>query len=177
MNQYTGAPEEDDASNDHDTLGQVHDQNGRKDPVQDYPIAEEDNLPEERFHRADIVSQHMIDTRERQRKEKVSTQAVVTAFIFCRFVSNLFFRFPVHFYFCLFPSYQVHPTLEVLESALWLRNVDPLLVLSGLALVLPLVCWVRQERPFCARTGRCDARQTWMDNGSDSLQHAPQYRN
>lgn len=83
MNQYTGAAEGDDASKDLDALGQ---EQGRPhapaaaaegaaggEGQDDAPIGEEDVLPEERFHRADIVSQQMIDTREKQRKEKAST--------------------------------------------------------------------------------------------------------
>lgn len=42
----------------------------------DGPIGESDLLPEERFHRADMISQHMIDTRERQRQEKVLIRGV-----------------------------------------------------------------------------------------------------
>lgn len=81
VNQYTGAPEGDDASNDHDVLGHGQDQDGIdiQDPDQDQnqecPVGEEEDvLPEERFHRADVISQHMIDTREKQRQEKVSTK-------------------------------------------------------------------------------------------------------
>lgn len=62
MNHYTGASEGDTDEN-YDTLN-TH---------EDGPIQEEDRLPEERFHQADIASQHMIDTREQQRKEKVGT--------------------------------------------------------------------------------------------------------
>lgn len=73
MNQYTGEEEGGDQDSTHDLLGHGQDQfqgqlGGKG---QEEPIGEEDNLPEERFHRADIVSQDMIDTRERQRKEKV----------------------------------------------------------------------------------------------------------
>lgn len=38
------------------------------------PFEEEEMFPEERFHRADVVSQHMIDRREEQRNEKVRDQ-------------------------------------------------------------------------------------------------------
>ncbi|CAB1107569.1 unnamed protein product [Ectocarpus sp. CCAP 1310/34] len=57
VNQYTGAAEGDDADNNHDVLPEGVD---RK---QEEPIGEGESLPEERFHRADIVSQHMIETR------------------------------------------------------------------------------------------------------------------
>ncbi|CAM9583386.1 unnamed protein product [Ascophyllum nodosum] len=42
----------------------------RRDEVET-PICEGDELPEDEFHKADIVSQHVIDTRERQRREKI----------------------------------------------------------------------------------------------------------
>ncbi|CAM9412778.1 unnamed protein product [Ectocarpus sp. 12 AP-2014] len=67
VNQYTGAAEGDDADNNHDLLPEGVDRNQREEE----PIGEGESLPEERFHRADIVSQHMIDTREQQRKEKI----------------------------------------------------------------------------------------------------------
>lgn len=60
VNQYTGAVEDD--TNDDLDLAQE---------VGDDPIHDKDKLPEDRFHQADIVSQHMIDTREKQRLEKV----------------------------------------------------------------------------------------------------------
>ena len=75
MNQYTGAAEGDDASKDLDLVGQDQGHphaTATGDGEQDAPIGEEDVLPEERFHRADMVSQQMIDTREKQRKEKAS---------------------------------------------------------------------------------------------------------
>lgn len=68
VNQYTGAAEGDDADNNHDLLPEGVDRNQEE---EEGPIGEGESLPEERFHRADIVSQHMIDTREQQRKEKV----------------------------------------------------------------------------------------------------------
>ncbi|CAN0353993.1 unnamed protein product, partial [Ectocarpus sp. 8 AP-2014] len=68
VNQYTGAAEGDDADSNHDLLPEGVDRNQEK---QEEPIGEGESLPEERFHRADIVSQHMIDTREQQRKEKI----------------------------------------------------------------------------------------------------------
>ena len=73
VNKYTGIAEEDDAGNDHDLdlLGKGTGQDQDTHDREDAPIAEGHCLPEERFHRADIVSQHMIDTREQQRKEKV----------------------------------------------------------------------------------------------------------
>lgn len=77
MNQYTGAAEGEDASKDLDRLGpgqeHRHGPESEEDRAQDAPIGEEDVLPEELFHRADIISQQMIDTRETQRKEKAST--------------------------------------------------------------------------------------------------------
>lgn len=107
VNQYTGAAEGDDASNDHDLLGQGQDHNGIEDQDQDCPIAEEDSLPEERFHRADIVSQHMIDTREKQRQEKVSTNASISCMLdtYCLHIFRFifvpsYFRFLVVFCFC-----------------------------------------------------------------------------
>lgn len=57
---YTGTPEEEDEG-----------ENGMHATPMEAPIGEDDRLPEERFHQADMVSQHMIDTREKQRKEKV----------------------------------------------------------------------------------------------------------
>ncbi len=82
VNKYTGIEEEDHASNDHDLdlvgqgtgtgLDPNQDRNEDEGVDEDAPIAEGDCLPEELFHRADIVSQHMIDTREKQRKEKVT---------------------------------------------------------------------------------------------------------
>lgn len=56
VDQYTGAP-----------LGERDDGQANLDG----PIRESDLLPEERFHRADLISRHMIDTREKQRKDKV----------------------------------------------------------------------------------------------------------
>lgn len=38
---------------------------------EDTPYREGDSLPEDRFHKADIISQHAIDTRQHQRREKV----------------------------------------------------------------------------------------------------------
>lgn len=66
MNQYTGAVE-DDPSDNIDLL----------DGLQDEPIQDRDELPEDRFHQADIVSQHMIDTREKQRMEKVCPKPAI----------------------------------------------------------------------------------------------------
>eukprot|EP00903_Cladosiphon_okamuranus_P022389 g20592.t1 len=79
VNQYTGAAEGDDTSKDFDLLGQGQERNNRLvieagDEGQDdadAPIGEGEVLPEERFHRADVVSQQMIDTREKQRQEKI----------------------------------------------------------------------------------------------------------
>ncbi|CAM9230130.1 unnamed protein product [Scytosiphon promiscuus] len=75
VNQYTGVAEEEGGDHDstYDRLGKDQDcfQDQAKDKNQQLPVGEGDDLPEERFHRADIVSQHMIDTRERQRKEKI----------------------------------------------------------------------------------------------------------
>lgn len=99
VNQYTGAAEGDDASKDLDLVGQDHghhhhrhdqtkggdadqdqgrdrDRDQGQDRGHDAPIGEDDVLPEERFHRADIVSQQMMDTREKQRKEKASEAPV-----------------------------------------------------------------------------------------------------
>lgn len=60
MNQYTGTVE--DGGNDNcDLLRHLEEE----------PIREGEQLPEERFHKADTVSQHMIDSREKQRQEKV----------------------------------------------------------------------------------------------------------
>lgn len=69
MNQYTGAVEDDGRDNT-DLL----------DGLQDEPIHECDELPEDRFHQADIVSQHMIDTREKQRMEKVRPKPAICFF-------------------------------------------------------------------------------------------------
>lgn len=38
---------------------------------EDTPYREGDSLPEDRFHKADIISQHAIETRQHQRREKV----------------------------------------------------------------------------------------------------------
>lgn len=62
VDQYTGAP---DGSEDGE-------------PNLDGPIRESESLPEDRFHRADMVSQHMIDAREKQRKDKVSGSSIST---------------------------------------------------------------------------------------------------
>ena len=67
VNQYTGAVEGDGTSDNVDLIDGM-----QGDPVQEEPIQDRDELPEDRFHQADIVSQHMIDTREKQRMEKVS---------------------------------------------------------------------------------------------------------
>ena len=69
VNQYTGAVEDDGRDNT-DLL----------DGLQDEPIHECDELPEDRFHQADIVSQHMIDTREKQRMEKVRPKPAICFF-------------------------------------------------------------------------------------------------
>lgn len=66
VNQYTGAVEDDDTSDNVDRLDGM-----QGEPIQEEPIQARDELPEDRFHQADIVSQHMIDTREKQRMEKV----------------------------------------------------------------------------------------------------------
>lgn len=55
VNKYTGLPE-----GDHDEL-----------PADERPIQMDEQLPEERFHHADMVSQHMIEAREKERQEKV----------------------------------------------------------------------------------------------------------
>eukprot|EP00904_Undaria_pinnatifida_P013093 jgi/Undpi1/8914/HiC_scaffold_25.g11375.m1 len=67
VNQYTGAVEGDGTSDNVDLMDGV-----QGDPVHEEPIQDRDELPEDRFHQADIVSQHMIDTREKQRMEKIN---------------------------------------------------------------------------------------------------------
>lgn len=70
VNQYTGTAEGGEAD-DCDLLVPA---------AEEGPIRDGEELPEERFHRADIISQHMVDTREKQRKEKVQelfSQSVV----------------------------------------------------------------------------------------------------
>lgn len=70
VNQYTGAVEDDPG----DTIDLL-------DGLQDEPIQDRDELPEDRFHQADIVSQHMIDTREKQRTEKVRPRPSILFFV------------------------------------------------------------------------------------------------
>lgn len=173
VNQYTGEPEGDDASNEHDLIGQGQDQNGivnqdkDQDKDQDCPIGEEDNLPEERFHRADVVSQHMIDTREKQRQEKVSTKKAegdrrpsliilygvrlyIHVYILRRIHVCFLCSLPFFLVSCSLLLFDFHPKTVitrcyVIEADRWLRRrVDPLLMRPlGVGFSLPpLHVWV-----------------------------------
>lgn len=65
VNPYTGLPESSEARGTPSSWGED-------------PVREDEELPEDRFHQGDMVSRHMIDSREQQRKEKVKGRAVTT---------------------------------------------------------------------------------------------------
>lgn len=118
-------------------------------------------MPEERFHRADIVSQQMIDARETHRKEKASAANRTPAM-------EPFWCFPTSagcfFVFCLPPG-----------------QVCFLLLLFALCgrfrffLLPPDTCVLPRAKPACVAAACIAVALSMMPNSSNSCEFCPNF--